>query len=148
MALGGLIVAWWLASHLFMATAHALDYAYGVAARPADGDPAVHRARLRAGLGGRGVADRASSWSPGRWATRRAASLRSSGVGDMYALVWSVLRWPLLLAAVVAFLVCLYRFSPNMKHRFRDCLPGAVVGALLWILRRGALPAHGPACAT
>src|SRR5215211_5240140 len=29
-ALGGLLVAWWLASHLFMATAHTLDYQYGV----------------------------------------------------------------------------------------------------------------------
>src|SRR3954464_1921206 len=26
-ALGGLLIAWWLASHLFMATAHALDTA-------------------------------------------------------------------------------------------------------------------------
>src|SRR3954463_6570395 len=29
-ALGGLLVAWWLSSHLFMSTAHALDYAYVV----------------------------------------------------------------------------------------------------------------------
>ena len=56
------------------------------------------------------------------------------GVGDVYALAWSVLRWPILLATVVTFLVCLYRFSPNIKHGFRDCLPGAVVGAFLWIL--------------
>jgi hypothetical protein len=29
-AIGGLLAAWWLSSHLFMATSHALDYAYGV----------------------------------------------------------------------------------------------------------------------
>ena len=29
-ALGALLVAWWLSSHLFMATGHALDYCYGV----------------------------------------------------------------------------------------------------------------------
>jgi hypothetical protein len=39
----------------------------------------------------------------------------------------------LLLAIVVAFLVALYRFSPNVRHGWRDCLPGAVLGAALWI---------------
>ena len=29
-ALGALLIAWWLASHLFMATSHALDDCYGV----------------------------------------------------------------------------------------------------------------------
>ena len=29
-ALGALLVAWWLSSHLFMATSHALDDCYGV----------------------------------------------------------------------------------------------------------------------
>jgi membrane protein len=31
-AVGGLLIAWWLSSHLFMSTSHALDYAYGVRA--------------------------------------------------------------------------------------------------------------------
>jgi membrane protein len=59
-------------------------------------------------------------------------------VGDVYAVAWSVLRWPLLLLLVIAFLVCLYRFSPNVRHRWRECLPGAVVGALLWIAAAAA----------
>ena len=29
-ALGALLIAWWLSSHLFMATSHALDDCYGV----------------------------------------------------------------------------------------------------------------------
>ena len=29
-AFGALLIAWWLSSHLFMATGHALDYCYGV----------------------------------------------------------------------------------------------------------------------
>jgi membrane protein len=53
---------------------------------------------------------------------------------DDYTVVWSVVRWPLLLVIVVAFLVGLYRFSPNVRHCWRDCLPGAVLGAVLWIL--------------
>ena len=32
------------------------------------------------------------------------------------------------------FLVSLYRFGPNVQHCWRDCVPGALVGAVLWIL--------------
>jgi uncharacterized BrkB/YihY/UPF0761 family membrane protein len=34
----------------------------------------------------------------------------------------------------VAFLVSLYRFSPNVRHCWQDCLPGAIFGAVLWIV--------------
>ena len=30
--------------------------------------------------------------------------------------------------------MCLYRFGPNVRQSWRDCLPGALVGALLWIV--------------
>jgi membrane protein len=39
---------------------------------------------------------------------------------------------------VVAFLVFLYRYSPNVKHCWRDCVPGAIVGAALWIIAAAA----------
>jgi membrane protein len=60
--------------------------------------------------------------------------VRWLGLGDAYTLVWSIVRWPLLLAIVVGFLVSLYRFSPNVRHHWRDCVPGAVLGATLWIV--------------
>jgi membrane protein len=63
---------------------------------------------------------------------------RKLGLGEAYGFVWSILRWPLLLLTVVAFLICLYRFSPNVRHGWRDCLPGAVLGAGLWILAAAA----------
>jgi len=63
---------------------------------------------------------------------------RRLGLSEEYALAWSLLRWPLLLAMVVAFLVFLYRYSPNVKHTCRDCLPGALVGAALWIVAAAA----------
>ena len=47
--------------------------------------------------------------------------------------MWSVVRWPIGLALVVAFLVCLYRFCANVRQGWRECLPGAIVGASLWI---------------
>ncbi len=55
------------------------------------------------------------------------------GLGELYRDAWSLFRWPLLLAIVVCFLVCLYRFSPNVRHHWRDCVPGALLGAVLWI---------------
>jgi membrane protein len=66
---------------------------------------------------------------------------RRFGMSDAYAFTWGILRWPLLLCTVIGFLVCLYRFSPNVKHGWRECLPGAVVGAVLWILAAAAFRA-------
>jgi len=54
------------------------------------------------------------------------------------AVGWAVLRWPLLVCVVVGFLVSLYRFSPNVRHTWQDCVPGALVGAALWILAAAA----------
>ena len=55
-----------------------------------------------------------------------------------YALAWSIVRWPIALVVVVAFLVCLYRFSANVRHSWRECVPGALLGAGLWILAAAA----------
>ena len=60
--------------------------------------------------------------------------LRGIGLGETYALLWSILRWPMLLLVLVTFLVFLYRFSPNVRHTWRQCAPGAAVGAVLWIV--------------
>ena len=65
------------------------------------------------------------------------------GIEGAYASLWSVLRWPLGLALVVGFLVCLYRFSANVRHCWRDCLPGARRRRDAVDLRRGRVPAHG-----
>jgi len=58
---------------------------------------------------------------------------KTLGIEGPYSVLWSVVRWPIGLALVVGFLVCLYRFTANVKHGWRECLPGAVVGACLWI---------------
>ena len=50
------------------------------------------------------------------------------------AVGWAALRVPLLLVVVVGFLISLYRFSPIVTHCWRDCVPGALVGAALWIV--------------
>jgi membrane protein len=131
-ALGGLLVAWWLASHLFMATAHALDYAYGVR----DHRPTVVQRfiALAFAIGSVGiVALTVEMMVTGPLGNLTGDPAHALGIEGPYHAVWSVLRWPLGFALVVVFLVCLYRFTPNVRHCWRDCLPGAVAGACLWI---------------
>jgi len=133
-AVGGLLVAWWLSSHLFASTGHALDYAYGVA----DRRPTVVQ-RFIALVFALGsvviVALTVQLMVTGPLGTRGA---REMELGHAYADTWAVVRWPFLLVIVVAFLVCLYRFSPNVRHTWHDCLPGALLGAALWIVAAAA----------
>jgi membrane protein len=131
-ALGALLIAWWLSSHLFMATGHALDYAYGVR----DHRPTVIQRfiALAFALGSVGVvAVTVEMMVSGPLGQLTGDPARTLGIEGAYSSVWSVVRWPIGLALVVGFLVCLYRFSANVRHCWRDCLPGAVAGAVLWI---------------
>ena len=130
-AIGGLLVAWWLSSHLFAATGHALDFAYGVT----DARPTVIQRfiALAFALGSVVIVALTVELMVNGPLGRRGWIARGLGLGDVYTVVWAVVRWPLLLAIVVTFLVCLYRFSPNVRHSWRECVPGAIVGALLWI---------------
>jgi membrane protein len=110
-ALGGLLVAWWCSMRLFEATSTALDVAYGV--RSARATAVQRLLALGFALG--------------------SVALVAFTVEMTVAVGWAPVRWPLLLAIIVGFLVSLYRFSPNVKHCWRDCLPGALVGAAMWI---------------
>jgi membrane protein len=132
-AIGGLLAAWWLSSRLFEATGHALDTAYGVV----DGRPTLVSRMLALGFALGSVllvAVTVEAMVVGPLGSARSGPASDLGLGDAYAQTWAIVRWPLLLLVVVAFLVCLYRFSPNVRHGWRDCLPGAVFGAGLWIL--------------
>jgi len=131
-AIVSLIAAWWLASHLFAATAHALDVIYGVK----DSRPTVVERFIALGFALGSVV--MVAFTVQLMVTgplgQRGGFTRDMGLAEVYSFAWSVLRWPLLLAIVVGFLVSLYRFSPNVRHTCRTCLPGALLGAALWII--------------
>jgi membrane protein len=130
-ALGGLLIAWWLSSQLVSATGHALDYCYGVRdERPTRVQRFIP---LAFALGSVLVVTFTVQLMVHGPMGRSGWLLDHIGLGDVYIAVWSVLRWPLLFAIVVFFLLCLYRFCPNVRHSWRDCLPGALLGAVLWI---------------
>lgn len=111
-ALGGLLIAWWCSMRLFEATGTALDVAY----RVRSARPTIPQRLLALGFALGSVA------------------LVAMTVEMTVAVGWAALRVPLLLVVVVGFLISLYRFSPNMSHCWRDCVPGALVGAALWIV--------------
>jgi membrane protein len=131
-ALGGLLVAWWLASHLFAATGNALDQIYGVVHRRAN----VTRRfiALAFALGSVVVVSISVELMVNGPLGRGGGIAREMGMAEAYTVGWSIFRWPLLLAIVVTFLASLYRFSPSVKVTWRECLPGAGVGAGLWIV--------------
>jgi membrane protein len=56
------------------------------------------------------------------------------GVSQALVTAWYLGRWPVVLLVLVAFLLCLYRFAPSVRHAWRHLAPGAVLGVLLWIM--------------
>jgi membrane protein len=131
-AIGGLLIAWWLSSQLVAATGHALDFCYEVA----DKKPTfVQRLiPLAFALGSVFIVVFSVELMVNGPMGRNGGLLNDIGLGGVYSVAWSIFRWPLLLGIVVAFLLCLYRFAPNVRQSWRDCLPGALLGAVLWIL--------------
>ena len=43
------------------------------------------------------------------------------------------MRWPLLLAILLPVIAAVYRYGPNVRHTWRQCLPGAALAVLLWV---------------
>jgi membrane protein len=131
-AIGALLIAWWLSSHLFMATSHALDDCYGVRDhRPTVVQRFIALAFALASVAV--VAVTAEMMVSGPLGELTGDPAKTLGIEGAYSSVWSIARWPIGFALVVGFLICLYRFSANVRHCWRDCLPGAVAGATLWI---------------
>lgn len=57
------------------------------------------------------------------------------GLGDQAVLVWSIAKWPVVLAVVVLIVAMLYQFTPNVKQpKFRWLSLGAVFAIVVWAL--------------
>ena len=56
------------------------------------------------------------------------------GLGEIFALAWKVLQWPLALAAMLTAFASVYYIAPNLKKpEWYWVSPGAVVGVSLWL---------------
>jgi membrane protein len=132
-ALTGLIGALWLASRVFTAAIRALDLAYNVEERRG-----VIVQRLLAVLFAIGavavVALTLVMAVVGPLFGTAAEIAGTLGLGQAFALVWGLLRWPVIFAVAVGFFTAVYLFGPNVRNRVRECLPGALLGVSLWLL--------------
>jgi len=71
---------------------------------------------------------------PAAEAVGRAVGLESTAVT-----VWSIAKWPVLLAVVVLMVALLYYFTPNVKQpKFRWISVGACVAILVWVVASAA----------
>ncbi|NUR10083.1 MAG: YihY/virulence factor BrkB family protein [Nocardioidaceae bacterium] len=57
------------------------------------------------------------------------------GLGSTAVLVWQIVKWPLLLGAVVFVVGVLYHATPNVKHpTFRWLSVGALIAIVVWVV--------------
>lgn len=54
------------------------------------------------------------------------------GAGGAFAVLWDWARWPVMLAALVAWTATIFHLAPNHRSPWRDDLPGAVLTTGLW----------------
>ena len=60
------------------------------------------------------------------------------GLGELFELVWNILRWPVALFFMVFTVALLYYFAPDLDQPFRWITPGGLIGVLLWVLASAA----------
>jgi membrane protein len=133
LALGSLLVTFWLASRVFRAAIRALDDAYGVDERRR----LLGQVGLAFGFALGAVVVGALALSmivvgPLLGGGRQIAEW--IGLGRAFELVWAVGRWPVVFVIAARYLVWVYRVGPNVKNTWRECIPGALVGTVGLVL--------------
>ena len=132
-AVGGLLLTWWLAGRLFAATSRALDAAY----HDRHQRLSIHQRLIALGFAFGSVVVVVLTLGimvDAPFLDEHRTLAEQFGISQALVTAWWILRWPVALAVLVAFLLCLYRFAPSVRHSWRHLLPGAVLGVLLWIL--------------
>jgi membrane protein len=132
-AIGGLLLTWWLAGRLFAATSRALDTAYHVRHQRLS----VHQRLIALGFAFGSVVVVVLTLGimvDAPFLDEQRDLALEFGVSQALVTAWYLGRWPVVLLVLVAFLLCLYRFAPSVRHAWRHLLPGAALGVLLWIL--------------
>lgn len=126
----GILGTLWTSSSAFVATIKALNRAYEVH----EGRPFWKTRSLAVGLAFTIellmlVAFSVVIVGPrfGEWLASR---VHLSG---LFVLLWPYLRWTIAVAFAVLAVEILYFLAPNVKQRFRNTLPGAVVAVAFWI---------------
>lgn len=64
------------------------------------------------------------------------------GLLSAIALVWTIVRWPVILSCVVFTLNLVYHYAPNRRTRWVWITPGSLLATALWILVSVAFKAY------
>jgi membrane protein len=56
------------------------------------------------------------------------------GLGSTVALLWAVIRWPVILFCVIFSVNLVYHFAPNRRAHWQWITPGSVLATALWIV--------------
>ncbi len=54
-------------------------------------------------------------------------------LNSAFLAAWRYLRWGIAMVFAMLAVELIYHFGPNLKQRFRDSLPGAIVAVMTWI---------------
>jgi membrane protein len=56
------------------------------------------------------------------------------GLGPVFAWVWAIAQWPVLLGIVLFAFALVYYFAPDVEQRFTWISPGSIAAVVLWLL--------------
>jgi membrane protein len=58
-----------------------------------------------------------------------------AGLGGAFTLVWNILRWPIVFAAILLFFGLVYYLGPNKDQRsWKWVTPGSIFGSVMWLV--------------
>ena len=55
------------------------------------------------------------------------------GLEDFVVILWSILRWPVIVLLMMMAVAIIYYVTPNVQQKFRFITPGSVLAVVLWI---------------
>jgi membrane protein len=127
----GIIAALWTASNAITAIMAGLNRAYGVEENRPWWKVRITGLLLTVGFSLFVIAATVLLIFGPQLGTWLAASV---GLGDVFAAVWTVARWVIILGCLIVALAALYYFAPDVRQQWRWITPGSVCAVIGWIL--------------
>jgi membrane protein len=56
------------------------------------------------------------------------------GLGQVFAVTWNILRWPVIVGLLIIAMALLYYFAPDVEQKWQWITPGSAVSVIGWLL--------------
>ena len=56
------------------------------------------------------------------------------GLGQVFAITWNILRWPVIVGLLIIAMALLYYFAPDVEQKWQWITPGSAVSVIGWLL--------------